>query len=211
MVGRKAIAMGVLRWPQKRRDLVRTPDVLPGLWLPARTRRCPQVGNNTCHATENSRIGLLAEFTYRLSKPAHAPNSLRQKPLKRSASSLARRRTYATTGGALRPPLPLLWPVGVRLLRRPQSWDSCSDERAHAAVADDRRPVPQALDEPVGCCHSVSPSLDILPGSSPGRAWHLALSRRLPRRRRAGSLSLSRCGAGRAAPGSGGESSSCTG
>jgi hypothetical protein len=60
VVGRKAIAMGVLRRPQKRRDLVRTHDVLPGLWLPARTRRCPQVGNNTCHATENSRIGLLA-------------------------------------------------------------------------------------------------------------------------------------------------------
>jgi hypothetical protein len=45
VVGRKAIPMGVLRRPQKRRDLVRTHDVLPGLWLPARTR-CPQVGNN---------------------------------------------------------------------------------------------------------------------------------------------------------------------
>ena len=116
-MGRKAIAMGVLRWPQKRRDLVRTPDVLPGLWLPARTR-CLQVGNNTCHATENSRIGLLAEFTYRLSKPAHAPNSLRQKPLKRSASSLARRRTYTATSGALGPPGPLRWPGGARTLRR---------------------------------------------------------------------------------------------
>src|SRR3954470_12440185 len=37
------------------------------------------------------------------------------------------------------------------------------------------------------------------PGLAPGRVWHLAaIAGRLPRRQRAGSLSLSRCGAGRA-------------
>ena len=42
-MGRRAIPMGVLRRPQDRRDLVRTGDVLPRLWRPARTRY-PQVG-----------------------------------------------------------------------------------------------------------------------------------------------------------------------
>ena len=52
----------------------------------------------------------------------------------------------------------------VRLLGGAESRDGARDERAHAAVADDRRTVLEALDESVRCSHWDLPSLDILPG-----------------------------------------------
>src|SRR5688500_16613431 len=99
----------------------------------------------------------------------------------------------------------------VRLLGGSEARDGARDERAHAAVADDRRTVLEALDESVGCRHSVSlrstssRALPTRPGLAP------CSTGRLPRRLRAGSLSLSRCGAGSGAPGSGGESSAAGG
>ena len=42
----------------------------------------------------------------------------------------------------------------VRLLGTPQPWDGRADERAHPAVGHDRRPVPQAFDEPLAHAHA---------------------------------------------------------
>ena len=85
------------------------------------------------------------------------------------------------------------------------------DERAHAAVADDRRAVLEAFDESVRCGHWDLPSLDILPGLSTRPGLAPCSGGRLPRRLRAGSLSLSRCGAGVVRPAPGAECSAAGG
>src|SRR5207253_7790993 len=90
----------------------------------------------------------------------------------------------------------------MRLLRTAPARHRRSEEPAHPAVSDDRATALEAFEESVVGLRgghfallrlrSTHPPGLARPGLAP-----CSSSKRLPRRRRAGSLSLSRCGAGR--------------